>query len=75
MNRFPNIRAIVRDIAVFVPSNEKVENVLDIIENTTGKLLIDTDLFDIYENDEKKKSGFPSHLPIAGKNSHRRGSE
>ena len=50
--------AIVRDIAVFVPSNEKVENVLDIIENTAGKLLIDTDLFDIYENDERKSLAF-----------------
>jgi len=50
--------AIVRDIAVFVPLNEKVENVLDIIENTAGKLLIDTDLFDIYENEERKSLAF-----------------
>jgi len=50
--------AIVRDIAVFVPLNEKVENVLDIIENTAGKLLIDADLFDIYENEERKSLAF-----------------
>ena len=50
--------AIVRDIAVFVPLNEKVENVLDTIENTAGKLLIDTDLFDIYENEERKSLAF-----------------
>ena len=60
--------AIVRDIAVFVPLNEKVENVLDVIENTAGKLLIDTDLFDIYphtsngvgvyENEERKSLAF-----------------
>ena len=50
--------AIVRDIAVLVPLNEKVENVLDIIENTAGKLLVDTDLFDIYENDERKSLAF-----------------
>src|SRR3990167_4513920 len=50
--------AIVRDIAVFVPLNKKVENVLDVIENTAGKLLIDTDLFDIYENEERKSLAF-----------------
>ena len=50
--------AIVRDIAVLVPLNEKVENVLDVIENTAGKLLIDTDLFDIYENEERKSLAF-----------------
>src|SRR3989344_2203519 len=50
--------AIIRDIAVFVPLNEKVENVLDVIENTAGKLLIDTDLFDIYENEERKSLAF-----------------
>lgn len=50
--------AIVRDIAVFVPINEKVENILDVIENTAGKLLIDTDLFDIYENEERKSLAF-----------------
>ena len=50
--------AIVRDIAVLVSFNEKVENVLDVIENTAGKLLVDTDLFDIYENDERKSLAF-----------------
>ena len=50
--------AIVRDIAIFVPLNEKVENVLDVIENTSGKLLVDTDLFDIYENEERKSLAF-----------------
>jgi len=50
--------AIIRDIAVFVPLNEKAENVLDIIENTAGKLLVDTDLFDIYENEERKSLAF-----------------
>ena len=50
--------AIVRDIAVFVPLNEKVDNVLDIIENTAGKLLVDTDLFDVYENKERKSLAF-----------------
>lgn len=50
--------AIVRDIAVLVPFNEKVENVLDVIENTAGKIMVETDLFDIYENDERKSLAF-----------------
>ena len=29
-----------------------------VIENTAGKLLVDTDLFDIYENDERKSLAF-----------------
>jgi len=44
--------AVIRDIAVLVPPKTKVIDVLDVIENTAGKLLIDTDLFDIYEGDE-----------------------
>ncbi|PIQ69480.1 MAG: phenylalanine--tRNA ligase subunit beta [Candidatus Tagabacteria bacterium CG_4_10_14_0_2_um_filter_40_13] len=44
--------AMIRDIAVLVPPSTKVINVLDVIENTAGKLLIDTDLFDIYKGDE-----------------------
>lgn len=50
--------AIIRDIAVFVPVNEKVENVLDVIENTAGKIMVETDLFDIYENDDRKSLAF-----------------
>lgn len=55
ISKYPSI---VRDVAVFVPLNEKVENVLDVIENTAGELLTDSDLFDIYENDERKSMAF-----------------
>ncbi|MDP3051950.1 MAG: phenylalanine--tRNA ligase subunit beta [bacterium] len=51
--------AVIRDIAIFVSQNTKVVEVLDVIENTAGNLLIDTDLFDIYEPEtagENKKS-------------------
>jgi len=43
---------------------EKVLDVSDIIENTAGKLLIDTDLFDIYEGDElgANKKNLAFHL-------------
>ncbi|RJQ32352.1 hypothetical protein C4572_01370 [Candidatus Parcubacteria bacterium] len=50
--------AIVRDVAVFVPYFEKVENVLGVIESSAGELLVETDLFDIYENDEQKSLAF-----------------
>jgi len=50
--------AAMRDISVFVPFRTKAESVLDVIENTAGRLLFDTDLFDIYENDERKSFAF-----------------
>jgi len=59
--------AIVRDIAIFVPLNEKVENVLDVIENTAEKLLVETDLFDIYENEERKSLAFHLIFQSPGK--------
>ena len=55
ISKFP---AIVRDVAIFVPLNEKVDNVLDVIEDTAGILLVDADLFDIYENEERKSLAF-----------------
>ncbi len=47
-----------RDIAVFVSLKTKVIEVLDIIENIAGKLLIDADLFDIFEKDNRKSFAF-----------------
>lgn len=43
---------VTRDIAIFVPLKTKVIEVLDIIENTAGKILLDTDLFDTYEGED-----------------------
>jgi phenylalanyl-tRNA synthetase beta chain len=60
--------AVIRDIAVLVPQKTKVIEVLDIIENTAGELLMDTDLFDIYEGEElggKKNLAF--HLIFQSK--------
>ena len=56
--------AVIRDVAVLVPLKTKVIEVLDVIENTAGKLLIDTDLFDIYEGEElgKGRKNFAFHL-------------
>lgn len=55
ISRYP---AAQRDIAIFVPLNAKVIEVMDVIENTAGPLLIDMDLFDIYENNERKSFAF-----------------
>lgn len=54
--------AITRDLALFAPMNEKVINILDIIENTAGELLVDTDLFDIYEQQAEDRKSLAFHL-------------
>ncbi|MBI2640448.1 MAG: phenylalanine--tRNA ligase subunit beta [Candidatus Sungbacteria bacterium] len=46
--------AIIRDLAVVVPADTRVEHVLDIIENTGGKLLADTDLFDYFQDEDMR---------------------
>ena len=43
--------AVIRDIAVVAPDNTKTEQVLNVIENTGGELLTDTDLFDYFQDD------------------------
>lgn len=55
VSRYPSA---VRDLSIFVPFRTKVEEVLDVIENTAGEILFDTDLFDIYENEERKSFAF-----------------
>ena len=49
ISRFP---AAVRDIAVLVPLEIRVEEVLNEIETAGGILVKDVDLFDIYEGEE-----------------------
>jgi phenylalanyl-tRNA synthetase beta chain len=49
LSRFP---AAVRDIAVLVPLETRVEQVLNEIETAAGSLIRDIDLFDIYEGEE-----------------------
>ena len=59
ISRYP---AVKRDVSVFVPLKTKVVEVLDIIENTAGMLLVDTDLFDIYEIPDEDRKSFAFHL-------------
>jgi len=49
VSRYP---AAVRDLAVLVPHETRVEEVLNKIETVGGKLVSDIDLFDIYEGEE-----------------------
>ncbi len=61
ISRYP---AAVRDIAVLVPLEVRVEEVLNKIEITGGSLIIDVDLFDIYEGEElpEGKKNLAFHL-------------
>lgn len=56
--------AVTRDVAVLVPLETKMTSVTDVIENTAGELLIDSDLFDLYESEElgKSKKSLAFHL-------------
>jgi phenylalanyl-tRNA synthetase beta chain len=48
----PKYPSAVRDLAILVPGQVKVEEVLNVIETTGGALIRDIDLFDIYEGEE-----------------------
>lgn len=48
ISKFP---AMERDLAILTPLNVKVDEVLNVLENVGGGLLVDSDLFDIYEGD------------------------
>jgi len=49
ISRFP---ATIRDLAILVPQQTRVEEVLNKIEAVGGPLIRDIDLFDIYEGEE-----------------------
>ena len=49
ISRYP---ATIRDLAILVPLNIRVEEVLNKIEMSGGPLVVDVDLFDIYEGEE-----------------------
>ncbi|MDP2641247.1 MAG: phenylalanine--tRNA ligase subunit beta, partial [Candidatus Yanofskybacteria bacterium] len=52
ISRYP---AAMRDIAVLVPAHTRVAEVMNIIVAAGGKLLMDVDLFDLYEGDKIPK--------------------
>ncbi|TSC80057.1 MAG: phenylalanyl-tRNA synthetase beta chain [Parcubacteria group bacterium Gr01-1014_29] len=49
ISKYPSV---MRDVALLVPMDTRVAEVEDIIENTGGELLADTDIIDIYEGAE-----------------------
>jgi phenylalanyl-tRNA synthetase beta chain len=59
ISKFP---AAIRDVAVLVPRETKVEDVLNKIETVGGQIIRDIDLFDIYEGEnipgQKKNLAF-----------------
>ena len=48
----PKFPASMRDIAILVPLQTHVDEVLNVIETRGGKLIADVDLFDMYEGRE-----------------------
>jgi len=54
--------AVTRDLAVFVGPTTKIEEVLNVIELAGGRLLFDTDLFDIYDDLENNRKSLAFHL-------------
>jgi len=47
--------AIERDLSVVVPQEVKVDDVLNVIENASGPLVINIDLLDIYDGEEMEE--------------------
>ncbi|PIR02649.1 MAG: phenylalanine--tRNA ligase subunit beta [Candidatus Nealsonbacteria bacterium CG_4_9_14_0_2_um_filter_37_38] len=66
ISRFP---AAIRDLAVLVPSETGVEEVLNKIEASGGPLIRDIDLFDIYEGEElpEDKKNLAFHIIFQSK--------
>ncbi len=53
----PKFPAITRDISLIVPSDVNIEDVSTVIEAAGGSNLLDTDLFDYFEDEEMKRAG------------------
>jgi phenylalanyl-tRNA synthetase beta chain len=49
--------AIVRDIAVIVPEETKADEIEGVIQNSGGKLLVDSDLFDYFQDKAMSEAG------------------
>lgn len=52
--KFP---AVVRDLALVIPEDERIQEVENLIWSAAPKSLVDTDLFDYYEGDELPDGG------------------
>lgn len=56
--------AVTRDLAILVPLETRMAEVEDVLENSGGEFLIDTDIFDVYQGEEigEEKKNFAFHL-------------
>lgn len=61
--------AAIRDIAVLVPYETRIDEVLNVIEIAGGELLVDVELFDIYEREDllEGKKSLAFHLIFQAK--------
>ncbi len=61
ISKFP---AAIKDISVLVPENLNYEEFVSVVENAGGELLVDVDLFDLYQGEKisKKKKNFGVRL-------------
>jgi len=46
---------MLRDIAVFVPNENSAEDILAVVKENAGELLVQTKLFDTYSPEGEKK--------------------
>ena len=53
VGKYPAVR---RDIAVVIPSHVKTESVLNVIETAGKELLVDTDLFDYFQDNKMREA-------------------
>lgn len=61
----PKYPAVIRDISLVVPSDVRVDDVLEVIEESGGENLSDVDLFDYFEDDamrERRQKSLAFHL-------------
>ena len=61
ISRFPSV---IRDVSVLVPRDVKVVDVLNVMNIAGGSLVVDIDLFDMYEGDEigEGRKNFAFHV-------------
>lgn len=53
IGKYPSIR---RDIAILVPFNTKTEEILNVVETAGGQFLVDTDLFDYFQDEAMQEA-------------------
>lgn len=51
-----------RDISMIAPGDTRVDDILEIIQKSGGNIVIDADLFDIFDFEEKGETSFAFHI-------------